>query len=99
MYNGSEQISKYLNTGKTKIVIFKSRNRKITKYLHFRKSGQKIPFDTVEFLGVTLQSDLHWKIHLKSLGKKKSKEEAWAYSRKQNTMYLNFFSNYLLFNL
>ena len=75
MYNGSEQISKYLNTGKTKIVIFKSRNRKITKYLHFRKSGQKIPFDTVEFLGVTLQSDLHWKIHLKSLGKKKAKKK------------------------
>ena len=31
-----------LITGKTKIVIFKSRNRKITKHLNFRISGQKV---------------------------------------------------------
>ena len=35
-------IRKSLNTGKTKIVIFKSRNRKISKHLNFRISGQKI---------------------------------------------------------
>ena len=50
-----------LNTGKTKIVIFKSRNRKITKHLNFHISGQKIvPVDSVKYLGLTLQSDLHW---------------------------------------
>ena len=31
-----------LNTGKTKIAIFKSRNRKISKHLNFSISGQKI---------------------------------------------------------
>ena len=47
-----------LSTGKTKIVIFKSRNRKITKHLNFRISGQKIvPVDSVKYLGLTLQSD------------------------------------------
>ena len=41
-----------LNTGKTKIVIFKSRNRKITKHLNFRISGQKIvAVDSVKHLG------------------------------------------------
>ena len=63
-----------LNTGKPKIVIFKSRNRKITKHLHFRISGQKIvPVDSVKYLGLTLQSDLHWKTHLTSLEKKLSR--------------------------
>ena len=47
-----------LSTGKTKIVIFKSRNTKITKHLNFRISGQKIvPVDSVKYLGLTLQSD------------------------------------------
>ena len=41
-----------LNTGKTEIVIFKSRNRKITKHLNFRISGQKIvAVDSVKHLG------------------------------------------------
>ena len=63
-----------LNTGKTKIAIFKSRNRKITKHLNFRISGQKIvPVDSVQYLGLTLQSDLHWKTHLTSLEKKLSR--------------------------
>ena len=62
------------NTGKTKIVIFKLRNRKITKHLNFRINGQKIvPVDSVKYLGLTLQSDLHWKTHLTSLEKKLSR--------------------------
>ena len=67
MFNGSEQI----NSVKTKIVIFKSRDRKITKHLNFCISGQKIvPVDLFKYLGLTLQSDLHWKTHLTSLEKK-----------------------------
>ena len=63
-----------LNTEKTKIVIFKSRNRKISKHLNFRISGQKIvPVDSAKYLGLTLQSDLHWKMHLTSLEKKLSR--------------------------
>ena len=57
-----------------KIVIFKSRNRKISKHLNFRISGQKIvPVDSVKYLGLTLQTDLHWKMHLTSLEKKLSR--------------------------
>ena len=70
MFNGSEQINK----GKTKTVIFKSRYRKIPKHINFRINGQKIiPFDSVKYLGLTLQSDLHWKTHLTSLEKKLSR--------------------------
>ena len=43
---------KSLNTGKTKIVIFKSRNRKISKHHNFPISGQKIvPVDSVKYPG------------------------------------------------
>ena len=60
-----------LNTGKTEIFIFKSRNRKITK--HFINGQKIVPVDSVKYLGLTLQSDLHWKIHLTSLEKKLSR--------------------------
>ena len=51
------QFIRSLNTGKTKIVIFKSGNRKVTKHLNFHISEQKIvPIDSVKYLGLTLQS-------------------------------------------
>ena len=57
-----------------KIVIFKSRNRKITRHLNFHICGQKVvPVDSVKYLGLTLQSDLCWKTHLTSLEKKLSR--------------------------
>ena len=49
-----------LNTSKTELVVFKSRNKRITKNLNFQISGQKIqPTSQVRYLGVTLQDDLH----------------------------------------
>ena len=44
-----------LNASKTEIVIFKARNKTITKHLTFRISGQKIePSWQVRYLGVIL---------------------------------------------
>ena len=60
-----------LNGNKAKIIIFKPRNKTITKYLNFRISGQKIkltnqvqkikPTNQVKYLGVIMRGDLHWK--------------------------------------
>ena len=62
-----------LNTSKTELVIFKSRNKTITKNLNFRISGQKIqPTSQVKYIGVTLQDNLHWATHLGNLRKKLS---------------------------
>ena len=59
-----------LNTSKTEIVLFKPRNKKITKQLNFRVSGQKIKQSSqVRYLGIILQDDLHCGTHLASLEK------------------------------
>ena len=60
-----------LNTSKTELVIFKSKNKIITKHLNFRISGQKIkPSSQVKYLIIILQDDLHWNSHLMKLRKK-----------------------------
>ena len=54
-----------LNAKKTEIIIFKPRNKTITKHLNFRLSGKKIkPTNQVKYLGVILQEHLHWNKYL-----------------------------------
>ena len=63
-----------LNTSKTELVIFKSKNKIVTKHLNFRISGQIIkPSSQVKYLGIMLQDDLHWNSHLTKLRKKLSR--------------------------
>ena len=63
-----------LSASKTEIVLFKPRNKKITKQLNFCVSGQKIKQSSqVQYLGVILQDDLHWDAHLTNLEKKLSR--------------------------
>ena len=62
-----------LNTSKTELVVFKSKEKIITKHLNFCISGQKIkPSSQVKPLGIILQDDLHWNSHLTKLRKKLS---------------------------
>ena len=63
-----------LNASKTEIVLFKPRNKKITKQLNFRVSGQKIKQSIqVRYLGLILQDDLHWDAHLTKIEEKLSR--------------------------
>ena len=67
----SRVLSTQINTSKTELVIFKSKNKIITKYLNFRISGQKTkPSSQVKYLRIILQHDLHWNSHLTKLRKK-----------------------------
>ena len=60
-----------LIASKTEIVLFKPRNKKITKQLNFRVSGQKIKQSIqVRYLGLILQDDLHWDAHLTKIEEK-----------------------------
>ena len=59
-----------LNTSKTEKELFKTRNKIVTKHLNFRLSGQKIELSkSVKYLGVILQDDLYWNLHLSQLCK------------------------------
>ena len=63
-----------LNTSKTELVIFKPKNKIISKHLNFCISGQKIkPSSRVKYLGIILQDDLHWNSHLTKLRKQLSR--------------------------
>ena len=60
-----------LNTGKTEIIIFKSKHSIISKKLNFRISGQKIlPSSSVKYLGLAIDEHLNWDMHLHSLKSK-----------------------------
>ena len=54
-----------LNGSKSEIIIFKSKQKTITKHFNFRVSDQKIhPTNTVKYLGVYLNDSLTWDTHL-----------------------------------
>ena len=57
-----------LNTNKTEIILFWTKNKKITKNLNFRISGQKI--DTIKqtkYLGIYLDEGLTWKFQTEQI--------------------------------
>ena len=54
-----------LNTSKTEILIFRTKNKIITKKLNFRISGQKIiPSKSVKYLGLIIDEHLSWDSHI-----------------------------------
>ena len=60
-----------LNTGKTKVLIYKPKATKIHKNLNFRISGQKIEIsNNIKYLGLHLQDTLEWDTHLNIIIKK-----------------------------
>ena len=94
-----------LNANKTEIMIFKPRNKTITKHLNFRISGQKImPSNQVNYLGVILKEDLHWNKYLSNLGKKLSRgigllPKIGHYVPKHllRTIYFSIFNSHLIY--
>ena len=57
-----------LNSGKTELILFRSKHKNITKNMNFRISGQKINIICkTKYLGLTLDKHLTFKYHLKNL--------------------------------
>ena len=57
-----------LNSGKTELVLFKSKDKKITKNMNFRISGQKINLiSQIKYLWLILNEHLTFKYHLQNL--------------------------------
>jgi hypothetical protein len=63
-----------LNSKKTEIIIFKSIQTKINKYLNFRLSGQKLNLvNSIKYLGIKIDSNLSFTSHLQDLALKLSR--------------------------
>ena len=92
-----------LNTSKTELVIFKPKNKIITKHFNFRISGQKIkPSSQVKYLGIILQDDLHWNTHLTKLRKQLSigllsKIKYYVPKHLLRTIYHSIFNSHLIY--
>ena len=57
-----------LNSGKTELVLFRSKDKKFTKNMNFRISGQKINMiSQTKYLGLILDEHLTFKYHLQNL--------------------------------
>ena len=57
-----------LNTSKTEIIIFRPKQKQITKLLNFRISGENInTCSKVRHLGVVFEEHLDWNLHISSL--------------------------------
>ena len=97
--------SKSLNNSKSELVMFKSKNKFITKPLNFRINGQKIKLSSqVKYLGTILQDDLHWNLHLTKLGKKLShsigllsKVRYYVPKHLLGTIYHSIFNSHLVY--
>ena len=94
-----------LNTSKTELVIFKPKNKIITKHLNFWISGQKIkPSSQVKYLGIILQDDLLWNTHLTKLRKQLScsigllsKIRYYVLKHLLRTIYHSIFNSHLIY--
>ena len=63
-----------LNADKTKLVLFRSEKRKITKNLNFRKSRKKIKMlSKTKYLDLFLDENLYFKYHLDTIKLKRNR--------------------------
>ena len=56
-----------LHTSKTEIIIFRPKQKQITKHLSFRISGQKITCSKVRYLEIIFEEHLDWNLDINSL--------------------------------
>ena len=63
-----------LNTNKTELIIFRPKNKSITKHLNFRINGQKLnEAKQTKYLGIHLDEHLTWNFQLKQIKTKLSR--------------------------
>ena len=60
-----------LNSNKTEIILFRPKNKKNSKKLNFRVSGQKIgPVKQTKYLGIILDEHLTWNFQISQIKRK-----------------------------
>ena len=88
-----------LNSGKTELVLFRSKDKKIIKNMNFRTSGQKINMiSQTKYLALILDEHLAFKYHLKNLNRANcllSKTRYYAKFPLLQTIYCALFNSHL----
>ena len=89
-----------LNTKKTEIILFRSRNRTIDKQLNFRLSGQKINLsNAIKYLGIIIDEHLTWSNHINILACKLSRANGMLSKIRHYVSYKTLISiYYAIFN-
>ena len=95
-----------LNTSKTEIIVFRPKQKQMTKQLNFRISGQKINVcSKVRYLGIILEEHLDWNLHINSLKCNLNRaigilSKIWHYVPKfiLNTLYYTMFHSHLIYS-
>ena len=93
------------NTSKTEIIIFRPKQKQITKHLHFRTSEQRInTCSKVRYLSIILEEHLDWNLHINLLKCKLNRaiethSKTWHYAPKflLNILYYTMFHSHLIY--
>ena len=101
---GSKQTN-YVLIQVKQIIIFEAKAKKIIKHLNFRLNGRKIHIkNNVKYLGITIQDDLGWEIHVNNLLKKLSGSVAilskvghYAPKWLIRTIYYSLFNSHMIY--
>ena len=87
-----------LNTSKTEIIIFRPKQKRITKHLSFRISGQKInTCSKARYLDVILEEHVDWNIHIRAVWIL-SKIRHYVPTFLLNTLYNTMFHSHLIYS-
>ena len=92
-----------LNVKKTKMVIFKSKQKKLEGGLKIKLCGKRLyPTESVKNLGVKIDSNLRWQYHVNDMSIKLSRENALLFKMRKyvslkilRSIYFAIFDSYL----
>ena len=92
-----------LNVKKTKMVIFKSKQKKFEGDLKIKLSGKRLyPTESVKYLGVKIDTNLSWQYHVNDLSVKLSRANALLFKMRKyisckilRSIYFAIFESYL----
>ena len=94
---------KSLNIKKTEMAIFKSKQKKLEGDLKIKLSGKRLyPTESVEYLGVKIDTNLSWQYHVNDLSIKLNRANALLFKMRKyvslnilRSIYFAIFDSYL----
>ena len=83
-----------MNVSKTKLIIFKTNRKPLDFNIKLKLNGKRLyPTDLVKYLGIKIDSKLHWKTNVNATAKKLIQANAMLYKKEILSMqiFLNIY--------